>query len=249
MSTIQTVADTHNPVFSDNKDVVDTWFLMGSPTLIVSIVVTYLYFVLKLGPQMMATRKPYNLQGLLVAYNFILVLFSLFLAPFAQGMFDHIITEGCRPSTRVKHELSRKVIELADTVFFVLRKKQKQITFLHVYHHSSLAFFSWCYLKTCRGQGVVIGFLNSFVHVIMYFYYMVSALGPQYQKYIWWKKYMTGLQLTQFVIMLAYLVSVTVRDCNLPRHLSILMGVNVFLFLCLFTNFYVKTYKESKKNK
>jgi len=47
-------------------------------------------------------------------------------------------------------------------------------------------------------QGVVIGFLNSVVHVIMYFYYMVAAMGPKYQKYIWWKKYMTWIQLVRF---------------------------------------------------
>ena len=42
---------------------------------------------------------------------------------------------------------------------------------------------------------MVIAFLNSVVHVIMYFYYMVAAMGPKYQKYIWWKKYMTWIQL------------------------------------------------------
>ena len=46
-------------------------------------------------------------------------------------------------------------------------------------------------------QGVVIGFLNSVVHVIMYFYYMVAAMGPKYQKYLWWKKYMTWIQLVR----------------------------------------------------
>jgi hypothetical protein len=42
---------------------------------------------------------------------------------------------------------------------------------------------------------VIVGFVNSVVHVIMYFYYMVAAMGPNYQKYIWWKKYMTWIQL------------------------------------------------------
>jgi hypothetical protein len=37
--------------------------------------------------------------------------------------------------------------------------------------------------------------LNCFVHIVMYFYYMVSALGPEYRKYLWWKKYLTSLQL------------------------------------------------------
>lgn len=29
----------------------------------------------------------------------------------------------------------------------------------------------------------------------MYFYYMLAAMGPQYQKFLWWKKYMTELQI------------------------------------------------------
>nr|QXU64617.1 fatty acid elongase 6 [Blattella germanica] len=261
MSAIHTLVDNHDDVLTNHKESVDSWFLMGGPMPTVTIVVSYLYFVLKFGPQMMASRKPYNLQPLLIAYNFILVLFSLFLSiwPITGGMLAHVFREGCQPTQRAQTELSKtlnsyawwylmtKVIELADTLFFVLRKKQQQITFLHVYHHSSLVFFSWCYLKFLPGeQGVVIGFLNSFVHVIMYSYYMVAAMGPKYQKYIWWKKYMTRIQLTQFVIMLVYLVSLVVRDCNLPRILSILMGTNVFFFLCLFLNFYIKTYKSSR---
>lgn len=45
-----------------------------------------------------------------------------------------------------------KVIDLLDTIFFVMRKKQNQITFLHVYHHSITALFSWGYLKFAPGE-------------------------------------------------------------------------------------------------
>lgn len=43
---------------------------------------------------------------------------------------------------------SLKVLDLVDTVFFVLRKKTTQISFLHVYHHgivllATYAVFSW----------------------------------------------------------------------------------------------------------
>ena len=37
--------------------------------------------------------------------------------------------------------------------------------------------------------------VNSFIHVIMYTYYGISALGPQFQKYLWWKRYLTIIQL------------------------------------------------------
>lgn len=37
--------------------------------------------------------------------------------------------------------------------------------------------------------------INSFIHVIMYGYYGLAALGPHMQKYLWWKKYLTIIQM------------------------------------------------------
>ena len=37
--------------------------------------------------------------------------------------------------------------------------------------------------------------INSIVHVVMYSYYALSCLGPSVQKYLWWKKHITHLQL------------------------------------------------------
>jgi len=39
---------------------------------------------------------------------------------------------------------------------------------------------------------------NSFVHVVMYAYYGLSAIGPQMRPYLWWKRYITKLQLVRF---------------------------------------------------
>lgn len=161
-----------------------------------------------------------------------------------------------------------KIIDLLDTVFFVLRKKQNQVTFLHVYHHTITALFSWMYLKYAPGmynwvcgnlssvcqccpffcfhlgeQGVVIGILNSGVHIVMYFYYMVAAMGPQYQKYLWWKKYMTSIQLIQFVLIMAYMVTIALKGCNMPKSLTFFFIANTMIFLYLFGNFYKRTYK------
>jgi hypothetical protein len=47
---------------------------------------------------------------------------------------------------------------------------------------------------------------NSLIHAIMYYYYALSALKYE----IWWKKYLTKLQLAQFAIFLSTgLVSMT----------------------------------------
>lgn len=37
--------------------------------------------------------------------------------------------------------------------------------------------------------------INSSIHVLMYGYYGLAALGPQVQKYLWWKKYLTIIQM------------------------------------------------------
>ena len=37
--------------------------------------------------------------------------------------------------------------------------------------------------------------VNSFVHVVMYLYYTLSACGPRIRKYLYWKKYLTMLQM------------------------------------------------------
>lgn len=95
-------------------------------------------------------------------------------------------------------------------------------------------------------QGVVIGILNSGVHIIMYFYYLVAAMGPQYQKFLWWKKYMTSIQLIQFVLIMIYMVTIALKGCNMPKTLTFFFIANTLVFLYLFGNFYRKTYRDSK---
>jgi hypothetical protein len=45
--------------------------------------------------------------------------------------------------------------------------------------------------------------LNTFVHIIMYSYYLLAALGPRFQKYVWWKKYLTVLQMVGMQVLVA----------------------------------------------
>nr|CAD7451027.1 unnamed protein product [Timema bartmani] len=89
-----------------------------------------------------------------------------------------------------------KVVELLDTVFFVLRKKNNQISYLHLHHHTLMPVCSWIGVKFLPGgHGTLLGVINSFVHIIMYSYYLFAGLGPQFQKYLWWKKHLTTMQM------------------------------------------------------
>lgn len=47
-----------------------------------------------------------------------------------------------------------KILDLLETIFFVLRKKQNQVTFLHVYHHMGMVMGSWIATKYLAGGHV-----------------------------------------------------------------------------------------------
>lgn len=58
--------------------------------------------------------------------------------------------------------------------------------------------YAWFVLKTfAGGSWILIPLLNGFVHVVMYTYYLLSGLGPGVQKYLWWKKYITLIQMVR----------------------------------------------------
>jgi hypothetical protein len=58
--------------------------------------------------------------------------------------------------------------------------------------------FGWTLTRWLPGgQESFGGTFNSLVHVIMYSYYFLAALGPHMQKYLWWKRYLTTFQMLQ----------------------------------------------------
>lgn len=147
-----------------------------------------------------------------------------------------------------------KLTELLDTVFFVLRKKNNQVSFLHLYHHSMMPVCAWIGTKFLPGgHGTLLGMINSFIHIIMYSYYLVASLGPQYQKYLWWKRHLTTMQMVQFCIIFVHNVQLFFRECNYPKFIVFLLGTQALFFLYLFGSFYRRTYilqqKEKEKEK
>lgn len=50
---------------------VDDYFLMSSPISILCIVAAYLYFVFKIGPELMRYRQPFDLEKTLVVFNLV----------------------------------------------------------------------------------------------------------------------------------------------------------------------------------
>ncbi|XP_039739482.1 very long chain fatty acid elongase 1 isoform X2 [Pteropus medius] len=210
--------------------------LMGSPLLMTSILLTYVYFVLSLGPRIMANRKPFQLRGFMIVYNFSLVALSLY-----------IVYEMVRVAWLF---LFSKFIELMDTVIFILRKKDGQVTFLHVFHHSVLPWSWWWGVNIAPGgMGSFHAMINSSVHVIMYLYYGLSALGPVAQPYLWWKKHMTAIQLIQFVLVSLHISQYYfMPSCNYQYPVIIhLIWMYGTIFFVLFSNFWYHSYTKGKR--
>lgn len=129
-------------------------------------------------------------------------------------------------------------------IFFVLRKKSSQVTTLHVIHHGCMPMSVWFGVKfTPGGHSTFFGLLNTFVHIVMYSYYLFAAMGPQFQKYLWWKKYLTTLQMVQFIAIMVHAFQLLFIDCNYPKAFVWWIGMHAVMFFFLFNEFYKSTYK------
>lgn len=60
------------------------------------------------------------------------------------------------------------------------------------------------------------GLFNTLIHSIMYSYYALASFGPHMQKYLWWKRYITQLQLLQFLVCGSYGVILFIRQTGYP---------------------------------
>jgi len=78
----------------------------------------------------------------------------------------------------------------------------------------------------------------------MYSYYLLAALGPQIQPYLWWKKYLTALQMVQFILVMIHAFQLLFIDCNFPKAFVWWIGMHAVMFYFLFRNFYNQTYKK-----
>jgi elongation of very long chain fatty acids protein 7 len=93
------------------------------------------------------------------------------------------------------------------------------------------------------GHSTFFGLLNTFVHIIMYTYYMLAAMGPHVQKYLWWKKYLTMLQMVQFVGIFTHCFQLIFHNpCNYSYIFVYWIGGHGVLFYFLFRSFYKQAY-------
>ena len=109
---------------------------------------------------------------------------------------------------------------------------------------------TWLVVKYLpRIQMAITPTLNTLVHVVMYTYYYMAAV-PELRPYLWWKKYLTAMQLVQFSLITIHGVYITtVYECR--RHFSMVVLIPLWMF-CIFVfagfiSFYVNNYTRKPK--
>ncbi|KAJ1847928.1 Fatty acyl-CoA elongase/Polyunsaturated fatty acid specific elongation enzyme [Coemansia sp. RSA 2611] len=218
----------------------------------------------------MRSRKPLKLTRLAQLHNLGLTLISLVLlvlyveelAPIISkgGLFYAVCSEEAwTQRLEVLYFLNyvTKWLEFTDTVFLALKKKPLQ--FLHVYHHTLTMVLCFTQLNGTTSVSWVVITLNLFVHVVMYFYYFLASCSI----YPWWKKYVTTLQITQFIIDLGFVYFCTYQliasryyptlphcgTCAGTEEAAIFGCALLSSYLLLFIQFFQRTYSKKQAAK
>ncbi|XP_062125433.1 elongation of very long chain fatty acids protein 7 [Drosophila sulfurigaster albostrigata] len=251
-------------LYDQHKDPrVSHYPLIGNLWSVMAIIGVYLAFVLHFGPKWMEHRRPFELKFVMQLYNVIQVVANT--AVFIYGMCYTIFNPGysflCQP---VEHENTTpqmmhliyasygyymlKYLDLLDTVFIVLRKKNSQVSFLHVYHHAGMIFGVSIFMTFLAGSHCsMLGLVNLLVHAVMYAYYFASSHGAV-KHLLWWKRHITKLQLLQFGYLTLHFLLVLLRNpCNFPVFIAFIgFTQNIFMF-AMFFDFYYKTYMRKAR--
>ncbi|XP_045817841.1 elongation of fatty acids protein 3-like [Trifolium pratense] len=146
-----------------------------------------------------------------------------------------------------------KFLEFIDTLFIILSRSIKRLSFLHVYHHSTVPIMCYLWLNSSQSLFPIALLTNSSVHVIMYSYYFLTAVGIRPP----WKRAVTDCQIVQFVFSFA------VSGVMLYYHFGSggggggCSGMKAWCFnavfnaslLVLFLDFHLKSYANSKKKR
>jgi len=173
--------------------------------------------------KLMTPRKAVNIpKAVLVFYNFAQVAINFYVAyMIAMPLGGKVWGIGLKDSPAVRYgvylHMLCKYLDYFDTLIIILRKKSEQLSFLHLWHHFSiLIVWGWVVQTWPTGQeggsaAYAYGaWINSCIHVIMYFYYGVTALGIKPPSMV--KKSVTTSQLTQFASCIVHAITALALD-------------------------------------
>jgi elongation of very long chain fatty acids protein 4 len=148
-----------------------------------------------------------------------------------------------------------KIWDFWDTIFIVLGKKWRQLSFLHVYHHFTIFLFYWLNVNSNYDADIYLTILlNGFIHTVMYTYYFICmhTKVPETGKNlnIWWKSSLTSFQLIQFVCMMSQAIYIIFhKNCLVSRRIVVAYLLYILSLFILFSQFFVASYMKPKSKR
>lgn len=257
--------DTINYYYHDLADPrIRDFVLLNSIWYPIVILAVYFLVVLKLAPAYMKNRPAYKLNTFIKCFNIFHIFANAYMVINMCRCYPFLKVLECRPivystdycGMMLVHltyfAIWLKFIDLIETLIYILRKKNNQVSILHLYHHTTTFLIVVVFSKYLTSDVVMLGpILNGGVHVIMYTYYLLSNFeGPIKQKIMPFKRYLTLLQMGQFLIVIGqFSMALSFEYCEVPRW-GIIIGLLNYIFnFCLFFSFYRKTYIDTQKKK
>lgn len=246
----------------------DDWLLL-SFTPVFSILGVYLIFIF-IGPKLMKDRKAFELKNVTRIYN-VYQICSCFCIVVNLYMNGYSTRDLWIHSTEMPEEVFRRTLnlwyyglvirfaELFETVIFVLRKKQNQVSLLHLYHHIGTILGVFVTLKYDPSEllqlilvllpffifsgpaWVFHAMTNNQVHVIMYSYYFLSSFDSLKNFVFHIKPCITVIQIAQLVFLFTHSLVVYIQSGSIMFLGSALNDLNL---LNLFLKFYLQSFKK-----
>jgi hypothetical protein len=132
-------------------------------------------------------------------------------------------------------------------VFIVLKKNNKQLSFLHCYHHGMMVLASLLGMWVPGGSLMMVGTTNGIIHSVMYTYYLMVIIRSEFKKTFWMKRQLTNIQLVQFVFLIIHFArAILAENCGFPKGVSLAILIQNVCMLALFGDYYIRTYLKSK---
>ncbi|EYC04371.1 hypothetical protein Y032_0088g2165 [Ancylostoma ceylanicum] len=225
----------------------------------ITIQLSILYVVVVFGLKyLMRNRQPFSLFVPLNIWNFILAAFSIVgMLKLTPEFWNTFFNKGFQNSYCYAYDFTKdengywvflfivsKIFELVDTVFIVLRKRP--LMFLHWYHHILTAIYAFYSHPRTPGFNRYGIYLNFTVHAFMYSYYFLRSMKIHVPGIV--AKFITTLQILQFVISCAilvhigYLVNILGVPCDFDNNIFVLATFMDTTYLILFINFFLQSY-------
>ncbi|RQM22654.1 hypothetical protein B5M09_005401 [Aphanomyces astaci] len=264
------VVDSSNGVLAYYDTVVGPFFADNGP--VVPVVCVLLYLTLSgpgcrvvvnvLGLEMSAEDKKLRkrhpfVTALSVVHNFLLAVYSGWTFYNSASIFYHHYQTNpgysnfmCDASGKHWSIISWYLptdlpfYEFVDS-WIVYLKGDKPIL-LQTYHHAGIILCMYCLIQAqATAPALVVTSFNSFIHTIMYTYYLFATLGYRSP----YAKYLTMAQLTQFLVGISLTVpSYFVAGCNNTNQTYGIAAIHVYtvILIYLFAMFFAKRYATTK---